>query len=73
MKKYEFTVDGEVYEMSMEELAENIARDFAKEILTEEEYKTFCEKQEAIWERNRKKMEEYAYTHYIYDELRDAY
>ena len=72
-KKYRFEIDNEVYEMTMEEMAENITRTFALEILNNEEYKEFCEKQEEFFEKSKKEAEEYAYTHYIYDELRDAF
>lgn len=66
MKKYTFTMEpNETYEMTMDELVENITREFAKEILNEEEFKTFCDKQDAMLENMRKKDEEYAWTHYI--------
>lgn len=72
MKTYRFEVDEEIYEMTMDELAENITRQFAKEILSEEEFKEFVEKQHEFFEKQREEIEEYARTHYIYDELRDA-
>ena len=72
MKTYRFEVDEEIYEMTMDELAENITRQFAKEILSEEEFNEFIQKQDAMLARIEKETEEYARTHYIYDELRDA-
>ena len=73
MKRFRFEIDGEVYEMTMRELAQNISREFAKSLLSEEEYNEFCETQENIWTEQRLANEEYCRTHYIYDELRDAY
>jgi hypothetical protein len=58
--------------MTLEELAHNITRTFAKELLNEEEIELFCEKQDKFFLRQRNEVEEYARTHYIYDELRDA-
>ena len=72
MKKYEFTIDGETYEMTMEELAQNITRTFAKELLNDTDFEIFCKKQYEFFEKQREEVEEYARTHYIYDELRDA-
>lgn len=71
-RTWRFEIDNETYEMTMEELVQNITREFAKELLSEEEYKVFCEKQNEFFETQRKEVEEYARTHYIYDELRDA-
>lgn len=72
MKKYEFIIDGETYEMTMEELAQNITRTFAKELLNDTDFEVFCKKQHEFFEKQREEVEEYARTHYIYDELRDA-
>ena len=71
-RTYRFEIDNEVYEMTMEELVQNITRTFAEELLNEEEFKMFCEKQNEFLEKQRKEVEEYARTHYIPDELRDA-
>lgn len=72
MAKYKFLVDGEEYEMTIEELAQNITREFAKELLNNEDFEKFCKKQDEFFEKQREYAEEYARTHYIYDELRDA-
>lgn len=72
MKKYEFTIDGETYKMTMEELAQNITRTFAKELLNDTDFEIFCKKQYEFFEKQREEVEEYARTHYTYDELRDA-
>lgn len=71
-RTYRFEVDNEVYEMTMNELAQNITREFAKEFLNKEEFEVFCDKQNEFFEKQREEVEEYARTHYIPDELRDA-
>lgn len=72
MKTYKFEVDEEIYEMTMEELAQSITKTFAKEILSKEEFNEFIQMQHEFFEKQREEIEEYARTHYIYDELRDA-
>ena len=72
-QKYSFEIDNETYEMTMKDLAMNITRIFAKELLNDEEFKEFCKVQESFFEDQRKKVEEYSRTHYIYNELRDAF
>ena len=71
-KTYTFEIDNETYTMTLEELAQNITREFAKELLNKEDYEMFCKKQNEFFEEQRTEVEEYARTHYIYDELRDA-
>ena len=51
---------------------QNITRTFAKELLNDTDFEIFCKKQYEFFEKQREEVEEYARTHYTYDELRDA-
>ena len=65
MKTYTFSDGEETYTMTMNELVENITREFAKTLLTNSEFDEFVTKQEQFFEDNRKRIEEYSRTHHI--------
>ena len=71
-KTYQLLIEEETYEMTMEEMAGCLTRNFAKEVLSAEDFEEFVKTQDELLERQRKEVEEYARTHYIPDELRDA-
>jgi len=71
-RTWEFEIDNEVYEMTMEEMVECLTRGFAKELLNEEDYETFCKKQDEKLRKHEQWQEEFRRTTYTGDELRDA-
>ena len=58
-------VDADYPAMNLKELAENIARDYARQILNDEEFEQFCEKQDAYLEEIRRKAEAYSRNRYF--------
>lgn len=65
MKKITFMVEDETYTMTIAEMAENLTRDFAREILSAEDFKEFVKAQDAFMKAQADAAAEYARTHYI--------
>ena len=50
-------VDADYPAINLQELAENITREYSRQILKDEEFKQFCEKQEEVFTKMREEVE----------------